>query len=176
MTKVILSIGVPASGKTTALKAFADQNGYAYISSDGIRVELTGDITDQSRNKDVWAEAYRRTKDFLERGENVVFDATFSNPDQRREFIDFVRNNGADKVQGIFLDVSLETAQERNRSRERVVPDYVLERMHQSIKDSPPRIEDGFDSVFTLDEYQELLRAELAREGEDLSKEFKKRS
>lgn len=175
MKKVILSVGVPASGKTTVMKDFAAENGYAYISSDALREELLGDTTDQSRNKEVWEEAYRRTKDYLTQGENVVFDATFSNPRQRIEFINFARENGADKIQGIFLDVPLEIAYERNQDRERVVPEHVLERMHQMIKDAPPKLEDGFDSVFTLNEYQELLKAEITQEKGVLSKEFKKR-
>lgn len=53
MKKVIIGVGVPALGKTTVLKPFAEKGGYVYISSDKIRAVLTGDPADQSKNKEV---------------------------------------------------------------------------------------------------------------------------
>lgn len=50
MSKVIVGIGLPGSGKTTALKPFADKNSYIYICPDDIRAELTGNPADQSKN------------------------------------------------------------------------------------------------------------------------------
>jgi predicted kinase len=41
MSKLILGIGLPGSGKTTALKPFAEKNGYIYISPGDIREELS---------------------------------------------------------------------------------------------------------------------------------------
>jgi dephospho-CoA kinase len=46
MAKIIIGIGVPGSGKTTALKPFAERNTYTYISPDDIRAELTGNAAD----------------------------------------------------------------------------------------------------------------------------------
>lgn len=174
MVKLIIGIGTPGSGKTTVMKNFAEKYGYVYICPDDIREELTGSVIDQSKNREVWAEAHKRVKEQFGHGKTVVFDATFTNPEQRKEFLAFARENGAEKIQGVYLDVDLETAKERNEKRERKVPSYVLERMDKSIRDFPPNIKDGLDSVFTLDEEQELTRAEMKNENEIIQKEFRK--
>ncbi len=92
---------MPGSGKTTVLKRFADENEYTYICPDDIRQELTGSASDQSKNREVWVEAYKRTEEELLKGKSVVFDATFTNPEQRKDFLSFVRQKGAEKIQGV---------------------------------------------------------------------------
>lgn len=154
MSKVIMGIGLPGSGKTTILKPFAERNSCTYICPDDIRFELLGDASDQSKNKEVWQEAYKRTKDALCKGETVVLDATFANSFERKDFIRFVREHGARTVQGAFADVPLEIAGERNRTRERVVPDYAMEEMNEMLNSVPPVIEDGFDSIFEISALQ----------------------
>jgi predicted kinase len=89
MSKLIMGIGIPGSGKTTALKPFAEQNAYAYLCPDDIRIELTGNSADQSRNREVWAEAHKRVAHALENGETIVFDATFARDSERKNFIAF---------------------------------------------------------------------------------------
>lgn len=174
MIKVIVGIGMPGSGKTTVLKDFAEKNSYSYICPDDIRRELTGNSSDQSKNREVWEEARKKMAEKLRVGETVVFDATFVNPEQRKKFLSFARENGAEKIQGVYLDVGLKTAKMRNDNRERKVPEHVLERMDKSIRDFPPEIEDGFDSVFTLNKEQKLIEAEMLRENKIIRKEFGK--
>src|SRR3989344_3628898 len=110
MAKLIVGIGVAGSGKTTILKKFAADHRYAYICPDDIRQELLGDTTDNSRNPEIWKEAYQRTRDHLQKGESIVFDATFADQEYRRAFLKFARENGAEKIQGIFVDVPSEVA------------------------------------------------------------------
>jgi predicted kinase len=173
MSKVIMGIGLPGSGKTSLLRPLAHKYSYEYICPDEIREEVTGDASDQSRNAEVWEMARERLCDALEQGKNVVFDATFANGQQRREFINFARGNGAQKVQGLFVSVSPETAGERNKLRDRTVPNHVIERMNEFLISEPPVVEDGFDSVFDINEFQELNRAETLMEEGVWVKEFK---
>jgi predicted kinase len=174
MNKVIVGIGIPGSGKTTVLRKFAEKYAYVYLCPDDIRKELTGSEADQSKNSAVWSEALRRLAEEIKEGKTVVFDATFANFEQRREFLKFARDNGAEKIQGVYLDTPLETAKERNRIRERKVPEHALERMDKKLHEFPPTIADGFDSVFTLNEKQEFIEGE--KEGEEgiTYKEFKR--
>jgi predicted kinase len=172
MQKVIMGIGIPGSGKTTVLKGFAEKFGYTYICPDDIRKELLGNAIDQSKNREVWSEAYKFVGDALQRGETVVFDATFVTEKIRAEFINFARERGAEKIQGVYLDAPLEVAKERNSGRERVIPEYAMDRMHNNLKKEPPKINEGFDSIFTLDEQQQLARVEM--EKEMLSREIKR--
>lgn len=177
MPKLILGIGTPGSGKTTTLKPFAQKHSYVYICPDDIRQKLSGNAMDHSRNKEAWdEEVRRRTAEALEQGKDVILDATFARQRERENFIRFARENGADKVQGVFAAVPLETADERNRARERTVPRHAMERMNEMLKNNPPIVEDGFDSVFDINELQELKRAEM-RTGDNrrLEKEFKER-
>lgn len=104
MTKVIMGIGIPGSGKTTILKKVANDYGYSYICPDDIRLELTGDINDQSKNKEVWEESYRRLEKNLKEGKTVVFDATFAKVSTREECINLAHKFGANKIQGIYID------------------------------------------------------------------------
>ncbi len=166
MTKLIMGIGIPGSGKTMLLREFATKHNYAYICPDDIRTEITGNPADQTKNELVWQTARERLTEQVVSGETVVFDATFANAEQRKNFINFAREKGADKVAGVFIDVPLETAQERNQNRDRVVPSQVLERMDSSLRNYPPEIADGFDSLFTLNAEHELVSAELYKENE----------
>ena len=170
---MIMGIGIPGAGKTTTLKPFAEEYSYVYICPDDIRTEMNGNSLDQSNMREVWEEARRRVAENLERGETVVFDATFARDNERKNFIQFARDHGAGKVQGVFAAVSYEIANERNNARERVVPEHAMERMHRMLKNNPPILEDGFDSVFDMNEFQELTRAEKMNEDEVLTREFK---
>ncbi|MEN9405644.1 MAG: hypothetical protein RLY47_603 [Candidatus Parcubacteria bacterium] len=173
MAKIIMGIGIPGSGKTTALRPFAENNAYTYISPDDIRAEFTGNTLNQSKNKEVWQEAHRRVAESLEKGETVVFDATFAKDFERKSFIQFARKHGAEKVQGVFAAVPFELANERNAARGRSVPEHAVSRMHEMLTDNPPVVEDGFDSVFDINELQELERAEMKIGDDTVAREFK---
>ncbi|MFM2381576.1 MAG: hypothetical protein RLZZ76_343 [Candidatus Parcubacteria bacterium] len=128
-TTLLVSIGIPGSGKTTFLKPFAEQHNFVYISPDSLREELTGDAVHQSEDARVWKIVEYATEKSLSDGKSVVIDATFTNTRVRNAFIEIARKEKAETV-GMLFDVSLETALERNAQRERVVPEYVIEKMH----------------------------------------------
>jgi len=152
MKKVVYSIGIPASGKSTHLKRFAEINGYVYICPDEIRLELTGDAADQSRNAEVWETSYSRMADALQSGKSVVFDATQARLGDRETFIQRAYQYGAEKVQAVQFNIPLEIAKERNRTRDRMVPEFVLDRMKQSLDTHPPTLHEGNTSISRIDE------------------------
>lgn len=183
MKHLIVGIGIPGSGKTTALKMFAAKNGYLYVCPDEIREKMTGHVGDKSKNPEAWEEANKEMFKGLKEAPAVVFDSTLANPAQRKQFLDSVRETIGDeeiKIDGVFVDTPFEIAQERNLKRgelgEKVVPLQFMERARSGIHDFPPGIEDGLDTLFTLNENQQLVKAELAWEGkENLTKEFRPR-
>ena len=61
MTKFIMLVGLPASGKSTYAERLKEK-GYHIHSSDKIREELTGDVNSQDKNIDVFAELHKRVK------------------------------------------------------------------------------------------------------------------
>ena len=147
MGRVIVGIGIPGSGKTTVLRAYAEDRGLTYISPDEIRAEISGDARIQSDMRLVWKTAYERMGSALKEGRDVVFDATQYKPEDRRDFTEKARQYGAAEIVGVFFDVPLVVAKERNARRERVVPEHALERMHRLLEKQPPRLEEGFTSL-----------------------------
>jgi predicted kinase len=160
MLKVVIGVGLPGSGKTTALKPFAEKNGYIYISPDEIREELYGNASIQRGMTEVWDMVHARAQEALHANKSIVVDATFAHANERRNFIAFCKNSGAEKVQGVFAVVPLELSDKRNQARERTVPRYAMERMYRDLSNEKPVVEDGFDAVFDINEFQELERIE----------------
>jgi predicted kinase len=156
MSIALMAIGLPGSGKTTLLAPFAEGHGFAYVNRDDIREEIFGDPREQSRNKEVWEEANRRTALALSEGRSVVLDSTFLESWKRRDMIEFLRAAGASRVIGLVADAPYETALERNRSRDRVVPDEVMERMRATLAAEPPALEEGFDALLPLSKLADL--------------------
>lgn len=163
-TKLIFGVGIPGSGKTTALKDLAEKNDYCYICPDDIRQLLSGNAIDQSRMREVWEIANQKMVSALSNGQTVVFDATFAKQFDRQRLIDLAKANGAEKIQAVYADIDLETAKERNANRERVVPDHAIERMHANLTQDPPDIAEGIDSIFSINEFQELQNVERGEE------------
>jgi predicted kinase len=185
MSKFIIGMGLPASGKTVVLKRFADKYGYEYISTDELRKEMFGKIEYEvaplkqeewkKKNDKVWDEARKRLREMILGGDTVVFDAIFNNSDLRKEFIDIARQAGVEKVQGIYIDISEEASKRRNLERDRRVPEQIIEKISNDFKESGPKLNDGFDGIFTLDEYQNLVSAEKKHEEGEINKEFRHR-
>lgn len=138
-------VGLPASGKSTWAKEFA---GTAIIvSTDDLRQKLTGDAADQSRNGDVWRQAYETAAYWLTVGKNVIFDATNCGKRDRRNI---VRTLGrcAKQINAVYFNTPLEECKRRNQKRERKVPDEVYLRMVSRL--SVPTKEEGFDNVMII--------------------------
>ena len=86
MTKLILPIGISGSGKFYIYNK--DYKDCVQVSPDLIREELTGDISNQTKNKEVFKLAFERVDEYLNKGQDVFFDATNVNKEQRKNFTD----------------------------------------------------------------------------------------
>ena len=146
-TLIALS-GVPGSGKSTFIRKFVDDHpdyGWQIIHPDAIREELTGDVNDQSRNKEVWALAYQRLREASAQGLPVIFDATLASPYIRREVAGSVPPEYHRVL--VSLDTPLEESLSRNKQRKRVVPEHVIRRMYTSLKENPPDRSEGWTRI-----------------------------
>lgn len=153
---LVMSVGVPGSGKSTVLSELSDKIGVVRINPDQIRRELTGSEDDQSRNPEVWNEVFRRAKEYLGRGESVIIDATHAEirigVPSRSELVEMYRGFGAKTVLAIYFKVRLETAKKRNQGRTRVVPDHVIERMYMALEEKLVSVGEGFDQIIEVNE------------------------
>lgn len=73
MQKLLITVGISGSGKTTFRKTLEN---FKCVSPDNIRKEITGDISNQEKNSEVWIRAYERLRTYLECGFDVIFDST----------------------------------------------------------------------------------------------------
>ncbi len=138
---VVLAIGLPGSGKSTWFK----RKNVVPLSSDMLRAMLFDDVT-QQRFQDLVFSTLRsllRARMIAGMPTNYV-DATNLSPHERRSWIKMAHDFGYE-VQAVFFDVPVEVCMERNRRRERVVPEDVMQRMAAKLR--PPEFEEGFSKV-----------------------------
>ena len=147
---VVMMVGVPGSGKSYIAEQLSELLAIDVLSSDECRKELTGDASDQSMSREAWDLVRQRAHDAIVGGRSVVIDGTHNDQEGRRRDIAQYRSFGAKAVIGVNIVTSLETAKARNAGRERIVPEFVLERMQQNIDNAPPSAGDGFDYVITV--------------------------
>jgi aminoglycoside phosphotransferase family enzyme/predicted kinase len=106
---IVVSMGLPASGKTTLARALASRVGLVHLSSDLTRKTLAG-VTPMQRGTDSFGQGLydpgmtQRTYStlrqhaarWLRRGRSVVLDATFGNPDERARVQRLAKRLGAE--------------------------------------------------------------------------------
>jgi predicted kinase len=138
---VVLTIGLPGSGKTTWFK----RRGVTPLSSDLLRSLLFDDIAEQRWQGLVFStlRSLLRARLIAKMPWNYV-DATNLSPHERRQWIKMAKSFGYE-VQAVFFDVPLEVCMERNRRRERTVADDVMKKMADRLK--PPDFKEGFSKI-----------------------------
>jgi predicted kinase len=138
---VVLTIGLPGSGKTTWFKRRAVQP----LSSDMLRSILFDDITEQRYQGLVFStlRSLLRARLIAKMPWNYV-DATNLSPHERRQWIKMAKSFGYD-VHAVFFDVPFEVCMERNRRRERTVSDDVMQKMAERLR--PPSFKEGFSKI-----------------------------
>ncbi len=138
---VVLTIGLPGSGKTTWFK----RRGVTPLSSDMLRTILFDDITEQRYQGLVFStlRSLLRARLIARMPWNYV-DATNLSPHERRQWIKMAASFGYE-VQAVFFDVPLEICLERNAKRDRPVSDEVMNKMSERLK--PPAFDEGFSKI-----------------------------
>jgi predicted kinase len=138
---VVLSIGLPGSGKSTWFK----RHNILPLSSDMVRILLFDDVTEQ-RYQDLVFSTLRsmlRARLLARRPWNYV-DATNLSPHERRSWIKLAHDFGYE-AHAVFFDVPPEVCIERNRRRERNVPEEAMLRMANKLR--APKFEEGFAKI-----------------------------
>ena len=141
---VVLAIGLPGSGKTTWFR----RRGVTPLSSDLLRSVLFDDVEEQRYQGLVFStlRSLLRARLIARMPWNYV-DATNLSPRERRQWIHMARGFGYE-VHAVFFDVPLEVCLERNRRRDRIVPEDVMRRMAAKLR--PPKCEEGFTKIVVV--------------------------
>lgn len=127
-TKVILTIGISGSGKTTFVGKNYTDDDHIILCTDKLRGIIGTSESDQSVNHIIFSTLFTFLTYLLRfDNRNIVIDATSYSPKNRKEIIDIARKEGA-AVEAICFDVPIEVAKARNKRRGRQVPDDVIQR------------------------------------------------
>jgi predicted kinase len=129
---LILLIGIPGSGKTTLAKRLINR-GYLCLNADNIREELWGDATEQKNPEQVFAVFFSQLEDALSKDLDIVIDNTNINTRHRQPILERALKAGYTDIQLWILDIPLEVCFERNRMRERSVPEDILTNMYNTL-------------------------------------------
>ena len=140
---LILTIGIPAAGKSTWVKEYLKKNPYTYvISTDDIRKELTGteQCVDPSFSDHVHDVARERVAKILQDpvayergigfGQEILVDST--NVDLE-EWVKYKKLKPSVILAKVF-ETTPEEAEKRQRDRERKVPFEVLQEKWQTLQ------------------------------------------
>lgn len=137
--------GLPGSGKSTKAQELAQEYNATIFSSDSLREEMFGDVNHQADNTKLFEELHRRIKDCLKDGKNAIYDATNINYKRRMAFINELSNIPCHKL-CYLMAVPYEECLKRNESRERKVPNHVIERMYRQF--NIPYWYEGWDNIY----------------------------
>lgn len=134
MLTLIVLCGAPGSGKTTLSKQLAEQYKAVHISFD-------------ERKYIQYAEMISPIVETLTEGKSVVADAVFAGINKRAMVLDAVKDIPCRKIL-FYMDTPLEECLRRNASREKRLPDFVVEHLYNSIE--PPTLEEGWDEIVAI--------------------------
>jgi predicted kinase len=139
--RIVVMVGLPGCGKSTYLERL----GVTALSSDALRLLLADDATNQTIHARVFQTLRYLLRHRLAIGRPVTYvDATHLTPEERRPYVQIARWYGCE-IEAIYFDVPLDICQERNRGRNRIVPEEAMRTM--AAKLVPPRAEEGFARI-----------------------------
>ena len=113
-----------------------------------MRALLADDPADQTIHHRVFSTLRHLLRQRIAIGRPVTYiDATHLTPRERRPYIEIARRYGC-RVEALFFRVALDVCKRRNRNRDRVVPDDVLDRMARKLV--PPSRSEGFNRIHVV--------------------------
>lgn len=142
-----LMVGISGSGKSTFAAGLKTSINATIIEPDAIRLELTGNSSDQSQNEKVFSLAFHRANGVLRQGKNVVVDATNIDKWSRKKWINIGKTNNAEIV-AYVVNTGIELSKRRNSGRSRVVPTSVIDRQYSRLEF--PTEAEGFDKIVSI--------------------------
>ena len=163
---LIVTVGLPASGKTSWVKGFIEDNKdktIDIISSDKIREEIFKDIGDQNHNNEVFDIMKRRTKESLSQGHVAVYEATNISSKRRRALLKELKRY-YDKAICLFKYKNLLNCLVDNENRKKRVPSDIINRMYRNFE--IPHKNEGFDEIIVdFDERTNLYLGNKSKGG-----------
>lgn len=124
--------GLPSSGKSTHAQKLSRKYDAIILSSDEIREELFNNKNDQSNNAKVFEVMNGRTKQLLQKGENVIYDSTGINRRRRIHLINHELMMANEKIV-YYMNTHINDCINNDRIRERTVGIDVIMKMYRNM-------------------------------------------
>ena len=130
MLKVIMTKGLPASGKSTWAKSLIKNNPtHKRVNKDDLRAMIDANIWSKDNEKMIIRMRDNMIINFLEAGYNVIVDDTNFHPKHEEALINIAKNYNAQFIIKDFTDVPLNECIDRNSKRDNPVPEKVIHTM-----------------------------------------------
>ena len=142
--RLIVLVGVPGSGKSTyAMNKYNNEPNIVWLSSDAFREKLYGDVNCQDNPGKVFAAMQEEAVAALEKGFDVIYDATNVTRKARAGILNVVPKYVQKCCVVIWapIDICIERDKVRNRTVGKEVIDKMLKRFEA------PFYDEGFDSI-----------------------------
>lgn len=168
MSKFIMMVGLPGSGKSTIANKLSIKENAVLHSSDDLREELLGDADNQDSNELIFQELHKRISRDLLDGKSVVYDATNSSYKKRKAFLDSLRIECYKEC--YMVATPYEKCMRQNSDRRRKVPEKVIENMYKGI--FIPQYFEGWDHIeIVFNDDDNIDIAELFKELDTISQD-----
>lgn len=145
----LMLIGLPGSGKSSlAGQVLARGPHWRLLSTDALREQLFG----QAAIQGPWVAIEQALDQQLRLAwlarRPVILDATQARRRHRRRALAQLVQAGYGAVWGLWLREPLGRCCQRNRGRDRQVPQEIMRSMHRSLEATPPRLDEGFSQLW----------------------------
>lgn len=142
---MIILVGLPGSGKSTYARSIMDPEGQLqYCSSDKVREELYGDENIQGDPNKVFRVLRNKVKNLLDRGYDVIYDATNVTRKNRRSIIQEVKKY-CDEIETHIIWAPVEQCISRDKDRKRSVGENVIRKF--LYRWQSPYYDEGFTKI-----------------------------
>lgn len=146
-------VGIPGSGKSTVAQQLADLTQGLIISTDRIREQLYGDEIVQGNWLEIEQKVLQEMEQAIASSQPIIYDATNAYRPWRLDILEkvaLVYPKISRSWIAWVLETPMETCKLRNQSRQRQVPESVIEQMEKAIANFPPTLSEGFIKVYRL--------------------------
>ena len=157
--KAIFLAGGPGSGKSYVVKRTTGGMGLKIVNSDDVYEKMLGDVGLDTTPEDIYSDLGQEVRgkakavtkrmqgNYLAGRLGIVIDGTGKDYEKITKQADQLKKLGYD-VSMIFVDTTLDTAQEQNRKRKRTLPDAEVEAMWSDVQKNKDRFAAYFGSDY----------------------------